>query len=143
MKESFYNYLIIILGLFVVLVILLIQDLTSTSEENYYLGKETMEAAMIDSIDYGLYRETGTVRMIESKFVENFIRRFAESVNDSKEYTLEFYDIYENPPKATVVIKTKTTSATIKFGDEGSESYDILTKMSGILESKEGISEQG
>lgn len=141
MKESFFNYLVIILGMFVILVILLIQDLTSTAEEDYYLGKEVMEAAMIDSIDLGLYRQTGTIRIIESKFVENYIRRFAESVNDSKDYVLEFYDIYENPPKATVVIKTKTTSARVNM--DAQEAYDIFTKQSGILETKDGIGSEG
>lgn len=141
MKESFFTYLVILLGMFVILVILLIQDLTSTSEEDYYLAKEVMEAAMIDSLDMGLYRETGTIRIIESKFVENYIRRFAESVNDSKEYTFEFYDIYEQPPKATVVIKTQTTSVRVNM--DAQESYDIITKMSGILETKDGIGSEG
>jgi hypothetical protein len=113
---------------------ILVQNLTSTSEENYYLTKEVMEASMIDSIDYGLYRKTGEIRMIESKFVENFTRRFAESINDSKEYTLDFYEIYENPPKATVVVKTETGSQTIT--SDSTVNFDIRTVMSGILETK-------
>lgn len=80
MKETFWSYLFIVLGLLTIAIMILVQNLTSTSEENYYLTKEVMEASMIDSIDYGLYRKTGEIRMIESKFVENFTRRFAESI---------------------------------------------------------------
>ena len=134
MKETFWTYLFIVLGLLTVAIMVLVQNLTSTSEENYYLTKEVMEAAMIDSIDYGLYRKTGDIRMIESKFVENFTRRFAESINDSKEYTLDFYEIYENPPKATVVVKTETGSQTIT--SDSTVNFDIRTVMSGILETK-------
>ena len=108
MKESFWAYLFIILGLFTIVVMMLIQDVTTTDEENYYLTKEVMEAAMIDSIDYGVYMDSGDIRIIESKFVENFTRRFAESIKDSKSYTLEFYEIYEEPPKATVKVSTST-----------------------------------
>lgn len=135
MKESFWIYLLMILGLFIIVVMMLIQDLTSTSEEDYYLAKEALEASMVDALDLGLYREKGEIRIIESKFVESFIRRFAESVNDSKNYTIEFYEIYEMPPKATVFIKTKSKS--VKVGVDSEESYDILTAMSGILETKD------
>ncbi len=134
MKETFWTYLFIVLGLLTIAIMILVQNLTSTSEENYYLTKEVMEASMIDSIDYGLYRKTGEIRMIESKFVENFTRRFAESINDSKEYTLDFYEIYEKPPKATVVVKTETGSQTIT--SDSTVNFDIRTVMSGILETK-------
>ena len=64
MKETFWSYLFIVLGLLTIAIMILVQNLTSTSEENYYLTKEVMEASMIDSIDYGLYRKTGEIRMI-------------------------------------------------------------------------------
>ena len=137
MKESFWIYLLLSLGLFIIVVMMLFQDLTSTSEENYYLTKEALEASMVDALDLGLYRQTGEIRIIESKFVESFIRRFAESVNDSKTYTIEFYEIYEKPPKATVFIKTKSRSFKVSVDSEST--YDILTSMSGILETKKGV----
>ena len=73
MKETFWTYLLIVLGLFVIVVMIIVQDLTGTSEEDYYLTKEVMQAAMIDSIDYGVYRQYGEIRIVEQKFVENFI----------------------------------------------------------------------
>lgn len=135
MKEAFWGYFLIGLGALVIVVMMLVQNYTSTSEEDYYLTKEVLEASMIDAVDYGLYAQTGEIRIIESKFRENFIRRFAESVNNSKTYTIEFYDIYENPPKASVLVKTKTGNYTV---NSESTNFDILTTLSGILESKYG-----
>ncbi len=134
MKESFWMYLLFILGIAIIAVMILVQDLTGTSEENYYLTKEIMEAAMIDSVDLGLYRSTGEIRIIEDKFVENFTRRFAENVKASKTYTLDFYDIYEYPPKATVVVRSKTTEVGVTA--DSSTDFDIRTALSGILETK-------
>lgn len=136
MKESFWAYLFIVLGLFVIVVMMLIQDVTTTDEEDFYLTKEVMEAAMVDSIDYGVYMDTGDIRIIQSKFVENFTRRFADSVKDSKNYTLEFYDIYEDPPKATVKVSTSTKDYSVTT--DSTVNFDILTVMSGILETKYG-----
>lgn len=134
MKESFWMYLLFILGIAIIAVMILVQDLTGTSEENYYLTKEIMEAAMIDSVDLGLYRSTGEIRIIEDKFVENFTRRFAENVKASKTYTLDFYEIYEYPPKATVVVRTQT--AEVGVTADSSTDFDIRTALSGILETK-------
>lgn len=134
MKETFWTYLLIVLGLFVIVVMILIQDLTGTSEEDYYLTKEVMQAAMIDSIDYGVYRQYGDIRIIKEKFVENFIRRFSESVNSIKTYKIEFYEIYEEPPKATVRIKTATNE--YQVSTDTSVDFDIVTILSGILETK-------
>ena len=39
MKETFWSYLFIVLGLLTIAIMILVQNLTSTSEENYYLTK--------------------------------------------------------------------------------------------------------
>ena len=46
--------------------------------------------------------------MSKEKFVAIFTRRFAESVQPDRTYQLEFYDIHEYPPKATVKIVTNS-----------------------------------
>ena len=56
MKESMWGYLIVIMGIFVVIVMIILQNISTTDEQNYYLVKEAMEGAMIDSVDYGVYR---------------------------------------------------------------------------------------
>ena len=136
MKESFWTYLVIVLGLFIIVAMLLVQDLTSTAEEDYYLMKEVMEAAMVDSVDYGIYRTTGEIRIIEEKFVENFIRRFSESVMANKDYRLEFFEIYESPPKTTVRISTSTREYSVSIDSEDMVNFGIATILSSIMEAK-------
>ena len=131
MKESLWGYLIIALGLVIIAILLLLQRLTSTNEEDFYLGREVMEASMADAVDFGTYRSTGELVMSKEKFVEVFVRRFAESVTPSKTYQLDFYDIYEYPPKATVRIRTSSGTTEIK---EDTFDVNIDTFMDGILE---------
>ena len=79
MKWSTVTVGVMILGIIGVSIILLFQQLTTTNENDYYLLKEITEAAMVDSIDISYYRETGNLKIVREKFVENFTRRFAES----------------------------------------------------------------
>ena len=134
MKEAFWTYLVIALGIFIFVVLILVQDLTTTNEENYYLTKEVLEASMIDALDYGVYRQYGDIRMVKEKFYESFIRRYSESVGGVKTYKIEFYDVYEYPPKATVRVKTSTNEYTVTT--DSTVDFDIITVLSGILESK-------
>ena len=101
MKESAWGYGIITLGLLVLTVIMLTQNLTTTNEEDFYLGREVLSASMIDAVDLGSYRNSGKLVMSKEKFVEIFLRRFAESVSVTKTYQIDFYDIKEYPPKAS------------------------------------------
>ena len=136
MKESIWGYLILVLAIIVIVILLLVQRMTTTTEEDFYLGREIMEASMLDAVDYGTFRASGRVVMSQEKFVEVFIRRFAENAPNNKDYQLDFYDIYEEPPKATVRIRTVSGEATLKSG-----SFDIKldTYMHGILETVYGI----
>jgi hypothetical protein len=133
MKEYMWGYMLIALGLVIITIIVLVQNITTTQEEDYYLTREILEASMIDALDYGTFRSTGEVAMIKEKFVEVFIRRFAESVSGTKDYTLEFYDINEIPPKATVRVLTNSGDVTVS---ENAEDFnvDLNTFMTGILE---------
>lgn len=131
MKESMWGYLLITLGLVIITIIVFIQNLTSTHEEDFYLDREIVESSMIDAIDYGSFKSTGKLVMSKEKFVEVFIRRFAESVSGAKDYTIEFYDISENPPKASVRILTNTGEANIKTG---TFDLDVNTYLTGVLE---------
>ena len=63
---------LIIFGLVGISIIMLFQQITTTNENDYYLLKEITEAAMIDSIDISYYRETGNLKIVREKFVENF-----------------------------------------------------------------------
>lgn len=131
MKHSFWGYFVIVMGIAIIIIMLLIQRMTTTTEEDFYLAREVMEAAMIDAVDYGTYRTTGKLVMSEQKFVEVFLRRFSETVTNNKTYQISFYDIYEEPPKATVKIRTRAGTTELD-----NESFDINldTLVTGILE---------
>lgn len=131
MKESYWGYWLILLGVFVVIIMLLIQNVTSTNTQDYYLVKEITEASMLDAVDYGYYRQYGEVRIIKEKFVESFLRRFAESANLSTTYNISFYDIYEAPPKVSVKVSSKSNTFNV-MGD--SSTFDIVNKIDAVLE---------
>ena len=96
------------------------------------LLKETVEAAMLDAVDLAAYRKDGTVEIEEEKFVENFIRRFAESAELSQRYVIEIYDINTKPPK--VSLKVSSTQSTTSTGEL--VEFDIVNNIDAILETK-------
>lgn len=132
MKWSTVTVGVMILGIIGVSIILLFQQLTTTNENDYYLLKEITEAAMVDSIDISYYRETGELKIVREKFVENFTRRFAEStlIIGSK-YTIKFFDIMEEPPKVSVRIDTGIENYKI-YNTSGN--YEVLNQLTGIFE---------
>lgn len=131
MKESAWGYGLVSLGIVIFSVIMLTQRLSTTNEQDFYLGREVLAASMTDAVDYATFRQTGELVMVEQKFVEIFLRRFAESVPNTKNYKIDFYDIREYPPKASVRIRTTSGSTTV-----GTDSFDVNidTLLSGVLE---------
>jgi len=131
MKESYWGYWLIVLGIFVIVVMMLISNMTSTNTQDYYMIKEITQASMLDAVDYSYYRDYNEVRINKEKFVESFIRRFSDSVTLSTTYEVSFYEIYEAPPKVSVKVSSSSSSFNIA-GD--SESFDIVNKLDAILE---------
>ena len=132
MKWSFATVGIILLGLIGISIILLFQQITTNNENDYYLLKEVTEAAMIDAVDVKHYRETGNLRIVKEKFVENFTRRFVEStIFVTNDYNIKFYDIMEEPPKVSIIIDTGLGTYTV--GGTADE-YGIANKLDAILE---------
>ena len=132
MKWSTVTVGVMILGIIGVSIILLFQQLTTTNENDYYLLKEITEAAMVDSIDISYYIETGELKIVREKFVENFTRRFAEStLIIGTKYTIKFFDIMEEPPKVSVRIDTGIENYKI-YNTSGN--YEVLNQLTGIFE---------
>ncbi|HIT22438.1 MAG TPA: hypothetical protein IAB56_05710 [Candidatus Scybalousia intestinigallinarum] len=122
---------IIILGVLTLACVNLIQNYQSGNELDYYLLKETTEAAMIDGVDWGYYRTSGgIIRVDREKFLESFIRRFADSVSASSTYRIKIIDFNETPPKASIQVGTTTVASFV------GEDFDIITTIDGILETK-------
>ena len=133
MKESIWGWWFIVLGIIIMAVVILITDLTTTSEQNYYMIKEANEAAMMEAVDYAYYRKYGTLRINSEKYMENFIRRFSEMITINKRVKIGFYDIYESPPKVTVIV---TMGANQYISNFGNMSFDIENRIDAILEMK-------
>ena len=97
MNKAMVTIGIILMFILGVVAINLITSQQTGQELDYYLLKDTTEAAMQDSMmTLDFYGETGLNRMDKERFVESFIRRFADSVdatlnkiNQLKEVTKE------------------------------------------------------
>ena len=135
MKESFWGYLILLFGIFVIVIMMIIRDYQTTNDQDYYIMKEVTQAAMIDAIDYAYYREHNDLRIIEDKFAENFLRRFAQSMSSNKTYKIELFEISENPPKVSVRITTATGEYIVQQ-DEGGVDFGVVNILSAILDMK-------
>lgn len=136
MKWSFASVGMVAAGMVGVVIILLFQNLTVNNEEDYYLLKEISQAAMVDAIDIAYYRDVGKLKIVQEKFVENFTRRYAEAARilNANEYSLEFYNIMEYPPKASVLIKTDIGDYTV-FGNQlDAQSYGVQNKIDSLIE---------
>ena len=135
MKWSFYGVGMIVFGIVGFALIFLFVQLTVNSDEEYYLLKEVTEAAMIDAIDYPYYRSEGKLKIVKEKFVESFLRRFAESTNiNADSYDVKIYSVIESPPKVSVEIISELGERTF-FDVEGN--YNVLNDLDAILEYKE------
>ena len=134
MKYTFWGFGLIMAGLFGLFFIVMFENVTINNESEYYVLRESVEAAMYESIDMSYYIQTGGLKIIEQKFVANCTRRFYESIEGNGDsYSLAFYDIMEKPPKVSVVATSKTDNYQLEINKEAT-SADIQNKLSGILE---------
>lgn len=130
MKESFWGAAVVAIGIVAIFFIYFFQSITNTDEHNYHLLKEATEAAMYDALDLSAYRKDGTIRIDREKFVENFLRRFAESATLSRTYKIEIYDVNEEPPK--VSLRVSSSESTSLTGDM--MEFELSNDINAILE---------
>lgn len=131
MKNAFWAYWLILLGTVIVVIMMLVQNLTTSSTQDYFLVKEITEASMIDAVDYSYYRKYGEIKINKEKFFESFFRRFAETASLNTTYTVSFYGVYEAPPKASIEIKSKSNTFTV-LGD--ATTIDMVERIDSVLE---------
>ena len=131
MKETFWGYWLIVLGVFVVIIMLLIQNVTSNSTEDYYTIRQISEAAMVDAVDYAYYWEYGELKINKEKFAEAFLRRLSDTASFSTDYTISIVGVYEAPPKVSIEVISNTNTYVIA---SDSESFDISSRVDAILE---------
>lgn len=131
MKESYWGYWLVLLGVFVVVIMMLIQNVTSQTTEDYFTVKQISEAAMIDAVDYAYYREYGELKINKEKFIECFLRRIAEVASLTTKYEITITGVYEAPPKVSVEILSGTDTYIIA-SDEAE--FDMASRVDAILE---------
>ena len=133
MRESMWGIFVVGVGVGLIILIYFFQGVTNTDEHNYYLLKETTESAMMDAIDMVDYRVNNVISINREKFVESFVRRFAENADLSNTYRIEIYDINEEPPKVSLRIKTK------KNGVINNEevTFNLMNQIDAIIEELE------
>ncbi len=121
---------IVLLSICALICTYLISNYQNSNELDYYLLEETTEAAMIDAVDYTVYRDYGILSIDREKFLESFIRRFAESVDANRDYNIKIIDFNETPPKVSVQVDSNTV-ASVK-----GETAGIINRVDAILETK-------
>lgn len=136
MKESMWGYYLILLGIMVSTVMILMSNMVTTNQQDYYLLKEVTNASMHDSIDWSYYKKYGEMRINTEKFVEVFVRRFSETVSKTNTYKIDVYSVYENPPSVSI----RVTSNTGDFHIAGDvTNVDVVNSYDAILESNNNI----
>ena len=77
---------IILLSIIALGIINVVQNYTTGNELDYYLLKETTEAAMSEAIDLNYYTDKGVIRMDKEEFTESFLLRFTDTVDTQRNY---------------------------------------------------------
>ncbi len=125
---------IIFLGAIALLIINIVTNYSTGGEVDYYLLKETSEAAMTDALDESFQQIHGIPRMDKQVFMESFLRRFADNVNDTRTYTIGFYGLNEVPPKVSVKVDSLTV---LSFNNEGKKNAGhVSTSISQLVETQ-------
>ena len=136
MKYAYLSLGMVAFGIVGIGFITAFENITINNESEYFVLREAVKASMYESLDLKYYRENkgATIKIVKEKFVANCTRRFFKSISGSgKGYQLTFYDIMENPPKVSVVARSKTDSyAAVGLG--GENGFDIANDLSAILE---------
>ena len=129
MNKAFLTIGIIIMIILGIFVVNMITSQQTGQELDYYLLKNTAEAAMTDSLDNEFYETYGVVRMDKEKFIDAFVRRFANGVDATRSYNFKFYDLNETPPKVSIKVTSKSNAIS------KNNATDIVVKINLINES--------
>jgi len=129
MQSSYWGYWLVLMGVAVVGLMVSVNGLTTTSTQDHYAVREIVEASMLESVDYGYYRDYNEVKMNKEKFMEVFTRMLAENMSSTDTYEINFYEMYEAPPKVSVEVKSHSGTNFISVSD-----YDVTTRVDAIIQ---------
>ncbi len=130
MSHSYWGYWLIVMGVSIVGLMMAVNGLTTTSTQDYLNIKETAEQAMLLAVDYAYYRDYNEIKMNKEKFMEIFLEAFSmNNQNANGTYKVNFYGIYEAPPKVSVEVLSNSGANYIPGRDE----YDTVTRYDAII----------
>lgn len=128
MQSSYWGYWLVVMGVAIVGLMISVQSLTTNTTQDYLNIKEIAEASMLEAVDYGYYRDYNEVKMNKEKFMEVFIRMLSDTMTSLDKYEVNFYGIYEAPPKVSVEVKSNSGTDFVSTG------YDVVTRLDAIIQ---------
>lgn len=128
MQSSYWGYWLVVMGVAIIGLMIAVQGVTTTSTQDYYSLKEITDAAMLEAVDYGYYRDYNEIKMNKEKFMEVFIRMLAEQMGGTDSYQVNFYEMYEAPPKVSVEVKSASGSTL------ASNTFDVVSRIDAIIQ---------
>ena len=112
MQSSYWGYWLVVMGVAIVGLMISVQGITTNTTQDSYAIREITDASMLEAVDYGYYRDYNEIKINKEKFME-----------------VNFYAIYEAPPKVSVEIKSSSGTNFISTDD-----YDTTTRIDAIIQ---------
>ncbi len=128
MQSSYWGYWLVVFGVAIVGLVITVNGITSTETQDYYTIKENVDASMLESIDFAYYRDYNEIKINKEKFMEVFIRKLPAVMAPNSTFKVNFYAIYEAPPKVSVEILSNSGASFI------AGNYDTVTRIDAILQ---------
>lgn len=129
MQSSYWGYWLVVMGVAIVGLMISVQGITTNTTQDSYAIREIAEASMLDAVDYAYYRDYNEIKIDKEKFMEVFIRRVAETMGTNDTYEVNFYAIYEAPPKVSVEIKSNSGANFVS-----ANGYDTISRVDAIIQ---------
>lgn len=129
MQSSYWGYWLVAMGVAIVGLMISVQGITTNTTQDSYAIREIVDASMLEAVDYGYYRDYNEVKINKEKFMEVFLRMTTEVMGANDTYQVNFYAIYEAPPKVSVEIRSNSGTNFISAGD-----YDTVSRIDAIIQ---------
>ena len=129
MQSSYWGYWLVVMGVAIVGLMISVQGITTNTTQDSYAIREITDASMLEAVDYAYYRDYNEIKIDKEKFMEVFLRMTAEVMGVNDTYEVNFYAIYEAPPKVSVEIRSNSGTNFIQVGE-----YDTTTRIDAIIQ---------
>ena len=128
MQSSYWGYWLIVMGVAIVGLMISVQGITTNTTQDSYAIREITDAAMLEAVDYASYRDYNEIKIDKEMFMEVFLRMTAEVMGAFDTYEVNFYAIYEAPPKVSVEIRSNSGS------NFTTGTYDTISRIDAIIQ---------